>query len=234
MWPGQSALGQKFLVGQAFPERRVTVVGVVAHLRLRSLVEDLTPQIFIPFRVWQRNPMAFVVRTGGDPAAVATAISAAVARFDPQLPIYDVREMSAYLDDARAVRRFTMVLTTAFALSAVVLTCIGVYGVLAYAVTSRRHEFGVRRALGASRGRVIRQILGEGLGFAVIGCATGLICALLTARLIQAQLYAIAPRDPITYAMALAIVLTGATLACLVPACRAIAVSPMDALRSDS
>ena len=233
MWPGQSALGQHFLVGQAFPERRVTVVGVVAHLRLRSLVEDLTPQIFIPFRVWQRNPMAFVVRTGGDPAAVTTAISAAVARFDPQLPIYDVREMSTYLDDARAVRRFTMVLTAVFALSAVVLTCIGVYGVLAYAVASRRHEFGVRRALGASRGRVIRQILGEGLGFAVIGCAAGLMCALLTARLIQAQLYAIEPRDPVTYGVALAIVLTGATLACLVPACRAIAVSPMDALRSD-
>ena len=233
MWPGQSALGRQFLVGQAFPERRVTVVGVVAHLRLRSLVEDLTPQIFIPFRVWQRNPLAFVVRTGGDPAAVTTAISAAVARFDPQLPIYDVREMSTYLDDARAVRRFTMVVTAVFALSAVVLTCIGVYGVLAYAVASRRHEFGVRRALGASRGRVIRQILGEGLGFAVIGCAAGLMCALLTARLIQTQLYAIEPRDPVTYGVALAIVLTGATLACLVPACRAIAVSPMDALRSD-
>ena len=119
-------------VGQAFPERRVTVVGVVAHLRLRSLVEDLTPQIFIPFRVWQRNPMAFVVRTGGDQAAVTTAISAAVARFDPRVPIYDVREMSTYLDDARAVRRFTMVLTAVFALSAVALTCIGVYGVLVH------------------------------------------------------------------------------------------------------
>lgn len=233
LWPGRSAIGQQFMLGQASPDRRVSVVGVVRHLRLRSLVEDLTPQVFIPYRVWQRSPMAYVVRAERDPSALAVDVRAAVAAFDPRLPIYDVRSMSAYVEAARSIRRFTMLLAAIFAASALLLTCIGVYGVLAYAVASRRHEFGVRRALGADAAQVIGQVLREGLGFALLGCAGGLAGALLTARLIQTQLYAVHPRDPVTYGASLALILAGSTLACWIPACRATAISPMDALRSE-
>ena len=104
LWPGRSALGQQFLLGQAAPERRVSVVGVVRHLRLRSLVEDLTPQIFVPYRLWQRSPMAYVVGTDRDPSALAADVRAAVAAVDPRLPIYDVRPMETYVERRAAIR----------------------------------------------------------------------------------------------------------------------------------
>jgi predicted permease len=233
LWPGRSALGQHFLLGQASPDRRVSVVGVVRHLRLRSLVEDLTPQIYIPYRIWQRSPMAYVVRTDRDPSALAGDVRAAVAAFDPRLPIYDVRAMGTYIDAARAIRRFTMLLAAAFAACALALTCIGVYGVLAYAVAVRRHEFGVRRALGADTVQVVREILREGLTFAVAGSIAGLAGAAIAARLLQSQLYAVHPRDPITYGASMALLLCGAALACSIPAYRATAISPMDALRTE-
>ncbi len=233
LWPGRSALGQHFLLGQASPDRRVSVVGVVRHLRLRSLVEDLTPQIYIPYRLWQRSPMAYVVRTDRDPTALAADVRAAVAALDPRLPIYDVRPMETYVESARSIRRFTMLLAAAFAACALALTCIGVYGVLAYAVTVRRHEFGVRRALGADTVQVMREVLREGLTFAVVGSAAGLAGAAIAARLLQSQLYAVHPRDPMTYGVSLALILCGAALACWIPAHRATAISPMDALRTE-
>ena len=233
LWPGRSAIGQRFLIGQASPDRRVSVVGVVRHLRLRSLVEDLTPQIFIPYRLWQRSPMAYVVRTDRDPAGLAADVRGAVAALDPRLPIYDVRAMETYVDEARGIRRFTTLLAGAFAATALALTCIGVYGVLAYAVAVRRHEFGVRRALGAGTPQVMREVLGEGVRFAVAGSVAGLAGAAFAARLLQSQLYAVHPRDPITYAVSLALILCGAALACWIPAHRATAISPMDALRTE-
>jgi predicted permease len=236
MWPGRdSALGQVILADpQSTGIARVplTIVGVVPHLRLRSLVEDSRDQIFYPERLVLRNPMAFIVRTadGRDPASVASDVRAAVAAIDPRLPIYDVRPMATYVEAARSARRFTMLLAACFAATALLLTCVGVYGVLAYAVARRRHEFGVRRALGAGGGQVMREVLRESLTFAAAGCAAGLGGALLVSRMLQSQLYAIHPRDPIAYAAAIALILAGAALACWIPVRRAMAVSPMDAL----
>jgi ABC-type antimicrobial peptide transport system permease subunit len=126
-----------------------------------------------------------------------------------------------------------MQLAAAFAACALALTCIGVYGVLAYAVAVRRHEFGVRRALGADTPQVMREVLREGARFAVAGSAAGLLGAAIAARLLQSQLYAVQPGDPITYAVSLALILFGAALACLIPAHRATAISPLDALRTE-
>jgi predicted permease len=231
LWPGRSAVGQSLRLGQASPNGRATVVGVVRHLRLRRIVEDLTPQIFIAYRVWQRSPMAYVVRTDRHPAALAADVRAVVAAFDPRLPIYDVRPMDDYVEGALSIRRFTMLLAAAFAAAALVLTCIGVYGVLAYAVASRRHEFGVRRALGANTSQVMREVVREGLGFTLAGCAAGLVGAALAARLLQGQLYAVRPHDPIAFGVSLALVVIGASFACWIPGRRATAISPMDALR---
>jgi predicted permease len=235
MWPGRSALGQVILADPAstgIARVPLTIIGVVPHLRLRSLIDDGRDQIFYPERLVLRNPMAFIVRTaeGRDPASIAGDVRAAVAAIDPHLPIYDVRPMDAYVEAARSARRFTMLLAACFAATALVLTCVGVYGVLAYAVTRRRHEFGVRRALGAEAHQVMREVVRESLSFALAGCAAGLGAALLVSELLQSQLYAIHPRDPIAYASAIALILAGAILACWIPVRRAMAVSPMDAL----
>jgi putative ABC transport system permease protein len=233
LWPGRSAVGQTLWVGQGEPTRKMSIVGVVRHLNVRSLVDDLVPQIYVPYRMWQRTPMAIVLRTTGASAPPASELRRAVASFDPALPIFDVRPLSAYLKSARAIRRFTAWLAAAFAAAALLLTCMGVYGVLAYAVATRRHEFGVRRALGAGGPRLVADVLGEGMKFAAVGCAAGLAGAALAARLLQNQLYAVEPRDPSTFATAATLILIGAAVACLVPAYRAATVNPMDALRAD-
>jgi predicted permease len=239
MWPGRSALGQVILADPrttGIARVPLTIIGVVPHLRLRSLVEDSRDQIFYPERLVLRNPMAFIVRTansgdgGRDPVSIAGDVRATVAAIDPHLPIYDVRPMDTYVEAAQSARRFTMLLAACFAATALVLTCVGVYGVLAYAVARRRHEFGVRRALGADASQVMREVLRESLTFAVAGCVAGLGAALIVSRSLQSQLYAIHPQDPITYAAAIALILAGAALACWIPVRRAMAVSPMDAL----
>jgi predicted permease len=232
LWPGRSALGQRFHVNVG-DTRRPTVVGVIRHLRLRSLVNDLLPQIFVPWQLAQRNPMAFVVSAHGDPMSIAPAVRSAVASIDRRLAIYDVRPMTDYVESARALRRFTVMLAGAFAVTALALTCVGVYGVLAYSVAHRRHEFGVRRALGADAGQVMREVLREGLAFAVVGCAAGTAGAFAAGRLIQGQLYAVQPHDPASYATALGLIGGCALVACGIPAYRAVAVSPMEALRTE-
>jgi putative ABC transport system permease protein len=232
LWPGRSAVGQEFLAGQGEPDLRVTVVGVVRHLRLRSLVDDLTPQIFVPYEQIQRSPMTYVVKTPREPLALAGDIRAAIASFDPDLPISNVRPLHDYVEGARSVRRFTMLLAVSFAACAVALTGVGVFGMLGYAVATRRREFGVRRALGADNLQVLREVLREGLSFAGAGCAAGLAAAAVASRFLEGQLYAVDPSDPVTYAASLAVVLAGAGLACWIPASRATAISPMEAVRN--
>ena len=233
LWPARSAIGQRFVCHVGSQNARVSVVGVVRHLKLRSLVDNLSPQIFVPWSIAQRNPTAYVVRANEDPPALASEIRAAVAALDPRLPIYDVRPLEAYVEAARSTRRFTMLLAATFALSALTLTCVGVYGVLAYAVARRRYEFGVRRALGADAAQVMREVLREGLGFALVGSTSGLAGAMVAARLLHSQLYGVRPRDPITYGAAIALILCGAIIACWIPAHRATTISPMDALRTE-
>jgi predicted permease len=233
LWPARSAVGQTFHVRQGSGSQRVTVVGVVRHLRVRSLVDDLNAQVFVPWRLAQRNPIAWIVQADRDPLTLAGDVRAAVASLDRRAPIHDVRPMSDYVDAARATRRFTMLLAALFALAALVLTSVGVYGVLAYAVARRRHEFGVRRALGADAARVMCDVLREGFGLALAGCGGGLLAAVMAAHLLQSQLYALHPRDPVSFAAAIVLILGGALIACGVPAYRAATISPMDALRSE-
>jgi predicted permease len=231
LWPGRSAVGQRLWVGQAAPTGRATVVGVVRHLRLRSLIDDLRPQIFMSYRVWQRIPMAYVLRSNRTPADLLADVRAAVASLDPLQPIFDVRLLDTYVEGARSVRRFTMRLAAAFAMSALLLTCIGVYGVLSFAVASRRREFGVRRALGATTLRVMKDVAGEGLRLTLVGCALGLAGAVVSARLLNSQLYVVRPSDPIVYAASLGLIVLGAVIACWIPGRRATTISPIEALR---
>jgi predicted permease len=233
LWPNATAVGQQLLVGQAAADRRVTVVGVIRHLRHRSLIADVTPQIYLPYGLWPRNPMAYVLETDGDSHAVIANVKAAVFGVDPKLPIYDVRPLQSYVDAALSTRRFVMSLAAVFAGAALALTGLGVYGLLAYAVATRRQEFGVRRALGADGWRVIAHVGRESLGLTVVGCTAGLVIAFWLARLIENQLYGVEPHDPLTFGAALVLIVTAAVMASCIPVRRALSVQPAEALQPE-
>jgi ABC-type antimicrobial peptide transport system permease subunit len=175
--------------------------------------------------------MAYMVRADRDPDALASDVRKTIARLDPKLPIYDIRPLGSYIDGARGARRFTMQLAAAFALVALALACIGVYGVMAYSVARRRHEFGVRRALGAEPARVVEEVMREGLRLAIAGVAIGIPAALAASRLLATQLYGVQPHDPLSYAATVSVLAFAVLIACFIPARRATSVSPMDALR---
>jgi ABC-type antimicrobial peptide transport system permease subunit len=177
--------------------------------------------------------MAYVVGTDRNPASVVSEVRAVVRTLDARLPIHDVRPMETYVEAARSTRGFTVLVAALFAIAALVLTTVGVYGVLAYAVALRRHEFGVRRALGADGGHVMREVLREGFGFAIAGCTAGLGVIAIAARFLQSQLYGVPAADPISHAGAIALILCGAAIACWIPAHRATSVSPMEALKTE-
>ena len=235
-WPGERAIGKRIAAdpfSTGHPVFWATVVGVVRHLRHRSLLEDLGDQVYFAERQIQRNPMAYVVRTSGDPAALASAVRQVVGTLDPQLPAYDMRPLDEYVAGARAAQRFATILAAAFAIVALALAAVGVYGVIAYATTRRRYEFGVRLALGARPGQVMALVIREGAVLAAIGLALGVVGAAIAARLLHSQLFGVTPRDAISYAIASVAIASAAMLACWLPARRIAAITPLDALRTD-
>jgi predicted permease len=235
-WPGRSAVGRQIAADPnvtGHPVFWATVVGVVAHLRHRSLLENLGDQVYYAERQVQRNPMAYVVRTSGDPSELAAAVRRVVNTLDPLLPVYDMRPLAEYVVGARAAHRFTMILAATFALVALVLASVGVYGVIAYATTRRRYEFGVRLALGARPPEVVALVLREGIVLASIGLTAGVIGAALGARAIRSQLYGVTPTDGASYATAVLVIGAVALAACWLPARRASAISPLTAMKTE-
>ncbi|HZP48950.1 MAG TPA: ABC transporter permease [Vicinamibacterales bacterium] len=234
-WPGQSAIGQRvasdpFSTGH--PVVWSTVVGVVRHLRHRSALEDLGDQIYFSERQVQRNPMAYFVR-GGDPAALPAAIRRTVASLDGELPIAEVRAFDEYVGAARASQRFASVLALTFAGVALTLAAVGVYGLVAYATARRRYEFGVRLALGAQPTHVRSAILREGAALATAGAAAGLVASTFAARVLASQLYGVTAGDVASYAAATLAMVAATLAASWLPARRATAISPIEALRAE-
>ena len=235
-WPGGNAVGKRLAVDPQSTGRSgtwVTVVGVVRHLRHRTLTQEVREQVYFPQRQVLRDPMAYVVRTTGDPSAWIAPVRQAIARLDPLQPLYEARPLDDYVFEASASQRFTMILVAAFAAVALVMACVGLYGVIAYSVARRRREFGIRLALGARPGQVQRLVLREGLQVAAWGLALGLPAAYLCSRLLQAQLFGVTPRDPASYAVALAVLAGAAALASWLGARRASTASPQELLRTE-
>jgi putative ABC transport system permease protein len=237
--PGASAVGKRIAVdpfSSGHPTSWVTVVGVVRHVRHRTLTAEVREQVYFPQRQILRNPMAYVLRAKpGRAAAAALAgpLRAAVARVDPQLPVYDVRPFSEYLAAASGAQRFAMILAAAFAGAALLLACVGLYGVVAYSVAQRRSEFSVRLAVGALPRQVRGLVVGEAMRLAAIGILLGAPAAILGARLLRSQLFGVTPHDPASYAIALAVLAAAAVAAAWLAARRAIAANPFDVLRSE-
>jgi ABC-type antimicrobial peptide transport system permease subunit len=177
--------------------------------------------------------MNVVVRTLGDPVALATAASAVVHALDPDLPIYNVQTMEQRVDESLARRRFSMLLLTLFAALALGLAAIGIYGVIAYLVQQGTRDLGIRMALGATPQRIVMLILRHGMSVALIGVVAGLASAFVLTRFMRNLLFGVAPADPVTFAAVALLLAAVAFVASYVPARRAARVDPMKALRAE-
>ncbi len=218
------------------------IVGVVGHIKQWGLDADkksaLEAQFYYPFMQLPEKLMplaatgaAVVLRTRGDPTAMVDDIRRVVAQIDPREVIYGVETMNQVVSDSFAARRFSMVLLGIFAALALVLSCVGIYGVISYLVGQRTHEIGVRMALGAERSDVLRLILGEGARMALVGVVIGIVAALGLTRLMARMLFGVSAFDPLTFASVAILLVAVAIAACYIPARRAMRVDPMVALR---
>jgi predicted permease len=218
--------------GAAMPrDTMAAIVGVVADLRYTKLDEEPGAEVYIPYRqAGALREVDVILRAARSPLAVAAAARRAAA-IDPGRPVYDVQTLEQALAESIAPRRFNLLLLGVFAGAALLLAVVGIYGVMSYAVTQRTHEVGVRMALGAGRGQVVRMIVRQGLLAAAGGLAAGVAAALGLTRLIRGMLYEVEPGDPWTFAGVCVVLAVAAGAACWIPARRAAGVDPMVALR---
>jgi putative ABC transport system permease protein len=247
------ALARKYFGGEDPIGRRITfgspdstaewreIVGVVGNVRHRGLATEPLPEIYVPIQqlapdfwsIFASIPISFVVRSDMEFSALAPEIRRTVREVDPEQPISGLREASELLSDAVARQRFSMLLLVLFGGLALTLAAIGVYGVMAYAVSQRTRELGIRLALGARTGSVRALVLRQGLGIALLGIGLGLGGALALGRLLTSLLYDVSPADPRVLGAAALTLAAVSALATLVPAIRATRVDPIDALRSE-
>jgi putative ABC transport system permease protein len=242
-WPGADAVGRRIVLGSHYaspPDDSqgawVTVVGVVADAKqIRIVEEPVRQEIFFPLRqhAAQGRNMALLLRSGIDPDRLADVVRRAVLTVDPEQPIFAVYTMDQVIADSFGAKRLATLLLGLFALVAAALASVGLYAVLAYAVAQRRHEIGVRMALGARRADILRMVLREGSRLALAGVAAGLAGALLATRLLAGMLFAVAPTDPATFAAVSALLAAVALLASYLPARRATAVDPAAAFQQE-
>jgi predicted permease len=238
--PG-AAIGGRIRVGNVASRPWATVVGIVADERHNGVTAIVNEKFFIPHNQWPvvtrgGDPIrsVFVVaRTTGDPLSVAGAIREAIKQMDANVPVAPVRTMNEVVSTALATPRLTGLLLGTFAAMALALAAVGIYGVLAYVVARRTQEIGIMRALGADRWKMFAMVLRQGLALAAAGIAIGLPAALAMTRLMAGMLYEVRPNDPITFVAVAAAILLVAVMASLVPAWRAIKVSPLIALRAE-
>jgi len=235
-WPNVDPIGKRITFNN--PQRDsvvdwITVVGVVGHTKHEGLDAENRVQLYFPYRSRVFGNMSFAVRTAGDPNQALPAIRSAIHTIDRDVPIAGVATMDANIANSMGQRRFAMMLLGLFAVMAMVLASIGIYGVMSYAVTQRAHEIGIRMALGAARRNVLSMVMGQGLLLVGLGVVIGVAGALAVTRLIASQLFGVQPTDPSTFVL-VAITLVGvAALATFVPAMRATRVDPVVALRDE-
>jgi putative ABC transport system permease protein len=233
-WLNENPVGRRMAIGESEKDTSWrTIVGVVGDMRHASISEPPVPTAFTVYtqdlESWPR--MAFVVKTDGDPAALTSAVRSALISIDPSQPVYAIEPMEKLVNDSIAPRRFVMSLIGLLAFVALVLSAVGVYGVISFSVSERIQEMGIRMALGARKGDVLMLVLGQSARIAVLGIVVGLLGAFALTRLLSTLLFEVSPTDPVTFASVAVLLGAVAFVACYIPARRATKVDPVVALR---
>jgi putative ABC transport system permease protein len=229
-WPHEDPAGRSIQMG-AFGAGRCVIVGIVGDIRQTNLADEPTPGIYIPYTQEAMPWQTLVVRAKNDPMSLAEPIRREVAALDSQQPVAHIATMDQLIETSAAQPRFRTALLGSFAGVALLLSAVGIYGVMAYAVSQRKHEIGIRMALGAERSNVFGMVLRQGAWLAGMGIAIGLVAAAGVTRLLSSFLYGVRARDPFTFVAVALLLLVTALFACCVPARRATGVDPMVALR---
>jgi putative ABC transport system permease protein len=229
-WPNESPIGRSIGVYQGGFDTAY-VAGVVGDVRFQTIDSVAAADVYLPYGQSPRNGAMVYLHTSGDPLSLVAAARAKIHGIGADLPVYDVRTLSSRVSDATAQARFCALLLAAFAIAALALATIGIYGVISFAVAQRTREIGIRVALGADRGAVLRLIVGQGASVAVVGLALGVAASLIATRVLGALLFDVTPTDPLTLITVVALLAAAALVACWIPARRAARLQPATALR---
>jgi putative ABC transport system permease protein len=236
-WPNDEAVGKHLKLnnarGSTVNASWTAVVGVIADARTESLAESSVPQIYVSVYQHQAKDLAIFLRGRLDPAATPVELREQIQLINPELPVFGARMLKDVVTASLSERRFSMEMVGLFALTALLLAGLGIYGVISYLVSERTHEIGIRLALGAQSRNILRMVLRQGLGLAIAGASVGLICALIVSHLMAGLLYGVRPTDPLTFTGVALLLIGVALLACYIPARRAIRVDPLVALRHE-
>jgi putative ABC transport system permease protein len=233
LWPGEDPVGHQALLWKGQSNDRAEVVGVAGNQRERGLDSDHTLTVYLPLYGWNPGNVQFAVHTAGSPTALTPSLRSLLKEVDPNLPLADVQTLDEIVSRSVAPRRFNMLLLAIFAVVALLLALVGVYGVLAYSVGRRTAEIGLRVALGATPRSVLALIVGQGMRPILAGIAIGLAIAVGLSRFVSSLLFNVKPVDPLTYGAVTLLVMIAALFSCYIPARRALRVDPVAALRQE-
>jgi len=228
---GREPLGQRLIIWMKPQNDPCEIIGVVADNKQLALDQTVDPMVFWPHAELAFGGMTMVVRTTGDPSALAPPVRGVIRNLDPQQPVGEITTMESLLSVSVARQRFSASLLTVFSILALVMAAVGIYGVMSYTVLQRTHEIGVRMALGAQRGDVLKLVLRTGVVLGVVGVVVGLVASFALTRLIATLLFEVTATDKATFAIVAVVLFVVTLLACYVPARRATRVDPLKALR---
>ncbi len=233
-WPGENAVGKQLQLGPTgTPNNMAEVVGVVEHMRQHDLTRDVLHQIYYPIGQGTPTVMTVAIEAGVAPASLSAAVRRTVAEMDPDLPVSNLVPMETYLSEGMAQSRFSLVLMSVLGGIALLLTAVGVFGVISYSVSQRTREFGIRLALGEDPRSTRQSVISDGMRLVLASIAIGLAGSLLVTRLMAGLLYHVRPADPLTFGGIALLLTLVALVACYLPARRATRVDPALALRSE-